>query len=133
MLKRTLYTIFNFLVVSILITGLLPVTGSGFEPKSRLQPELANLALRAPDMVLSVIIQEMPGTSGVKQEVAELGGQVTRDLDIIHAVAAEMSAGAALRLRPRDARRVRWRQSKCANGANPRCRRQLHRHNPDFA
>ena len=98
MLKKTLSTSLNLFVALRMVIGFLPLGSPGLEQSAHIQPILTEWATRAPDKVVRVIIQKAADGSAVEQDVAQLGGRVTRDLSIIHAVAAEMTAEAALRL-----------------------------------
>jgi serine protease AprX len=78
---------------------------SGFKRARNLQPQLAQLATQEPDRIVSVIIQ--PGdTLHARAAIESLGGEITRELDIIHAVVAEIRAGAAPSLAANPG--VRW-------------------------
>jgi serine protease AprX len=68
-----------------------------------LNPSLAALAERSPDMRVEVIVQLDQGVSRTAAAplVRELGGKVTRDLHIINAVAAELPAAGAAELASR--------------------------------
>jgi serine protease AprX len=70
------------------------------------QPVLVQVADRNPDQSVSVIIQKLTGASGVEDQVRALGGAVTRNLSIIHAFSAEMTAGAAIEMARSSG--VRW-------------------------
>ena len=91
----------------ILIVGLLgcaaPAQGFG---AAKAQPELAAMAAQDPGRVVSVIVQKVAGATGAEERVAALGGQITQDLHIINAFAAEMSAQGAVQLSKAD--QVRW-------------------------
>ena len=62
------------------------------------QPVLVELAAQDPTRMVQVIVQKVTTTSEVEEQVASLGGQVTQDLHIINAFAAEMSASDAVQL-----------------------------------
>ncbi len=62
------------------------------------QPALVELAAHNPTQVIQVIVQKAAGNSEVEKQVASLGGQVTQNLRIINAFAAEMSARDAVQL-----------------------------------
>jgi serine protease AprX len=73
---------------------------------SHAQPLLKQLAVTAPDMMVDVIIQKNLGSLGLEEEVAHLGGHITKNLDIINAVVAQMPAGKAAELAQSSS--VRW-------------------------
>ncbi len=70
------------------------------------QPVLVELAAQNPTQRVQVIVQKAAGTSEVEEQVTSLGGQVTQDLHIINAFAAEMTAEAAVELARTES--VRW-------------------------
>jgi serine protease AprX len=65
---------------------------------SRIQPALLELAAARPNERVSVIVQKTMANADVEEQVTRLGGVVTRDLRIIHAVAAQLPAQAAVEL-----------------------------------
>ncbi|NTU54867.1 MAG: S8 family peptidase [Anaerolineales bacterium] len=97
--------LFQFLIIASLL-----MTGVGSVPRqvlaAKAQSELAGLAAQEPSQLVRVIVQKLAGTSGAEKRVAALGGQVTRDLSIINAFSAEMTAEAAVELARTEA--VRW-------------------------
>jgi serine protease AprX len=64
------------------------------------------MATDNPAETVRVIVQKTAGNSAAEQDVARLGGHVTRDLSMINAFAAEMTAEAAVKLA--QATSVRW-------------------------
>jgi serine protease AprX len=84
--------------------------GLAFEPKgmqaASVQPQLLTLAMETPDMLVSVIAQKADKTDTAEKLVASLGGLITKDLHIINAFAAELTAQAAVALSQSNA--VRW-------------------------
>ena len=106
MLKKSSYMVFNLFVTLMLVFGFLPSRSLTPKHGPKIQPELANLAVQAPNTVVTVIVQKTKGDSRVEQDIAQLGGRVTRDLNIIDAVAAEMTATDAVRLGSYSS--VRW-------------------------
>jgi serine protease AprX len=84
------------------ITMIMAVAGSGSLPTvtlaSRAQPLLVQLAATEPQKIVSVIVQKNANATGLEEQVADLGGKVTKDLPIINAFAAEMTAGEAAEL-----------------------------------
>ena len=73
---------------------------------AKIHPLLIELAARAPDQIVSVIVQKIGISNQAENLTQNLGGKVTKDLHIINAFAAEMSAAAALQLAASPA--VRW-------------------------
>jgi serine protease AprX len=73
---------------------------------AKAQPQLVELAAQNPGQIVRVIVQEMPGAYEPEALVAKLDGQVTRELTIINAFAAEMPAGAVMELARSSG--VRW-------------------------
>jgi serine protease AprX len=72
----------------------------------RLQPILAQAAAVSPGQLVSVIVQKADQTPQAEQSAVRLGGTITKDLHIIHAFAAVMTAAAARELAASPA--VRW-------------------------
>jgi serine protease AprX len=70
------------------------------------QPILIQMAAQDPHQAVNVIVQKVTGSVNVEKQVARLGGTAIKDLKIINALAARMSAGAALELSHRPD--VRW-------------------------
>lgn len=99
--------IFNLIMALFLATGLI---GSFAPPTvnaaSRLHPALAEIASQTPDQAVRVIVQKADKITDAEQRVAQLGGTVIRDLAIINAFAADMSAEAAVELSKTGS--VRW-------------------------
>lgn len=62
------------------------------------QPELLYWARMHPQATIGVMIQKRTPTPDLAQQVERLGGHVTKNLDIIQAVAAELPADQLLRL-----------------------------------
>ena len=104
MKKRHIVQIF---IVFILMLGLFgtPPPAQGFEA-AKAQPVLIELATQTPSQMVRVIVQKMAGATDTEERVSALGGQVTQDLHIINAFAAEMSAKDAVQLSK--AGSVRW-------------------------
>jgi serine protease AprX len=93
--------------IAVLVLGLFgsaaPAQGSA---AAKAQSALVEMAAQNPGQTVSVIVQKAKDASGVEARVSRLGGQVTQELQIIHAFAAEMSASAALQLSKTGG--VRW-------------------------
>lgn len=70
------------------------------------QPLLIEMSAQDPDQMIRVIVQKAAGTSDAEQEMTNLGGQVTADLHMINAFAAEMTVEAAVKLAQKDS--VHW-------------------------
>jgi serine protease AprX len=72
----------------------------------RLQPLLLHMVAAQPQQRVRVIVQKTGHDHAVENQVASLGGQITTDLHIINAFAAEMTASAAFELAQADG--VKW-------------------------
>jgi len=87
-------------LVSLLLVTTLP--GPAVPPSDymalKAQPILAQIAAADPDQVVSVIVQKAAGAAGIEKQIYNLGGKVTKDLNIINAFSAEISAGAVVKL-----------------------------------
>jgi len=97
--------LFQFLIIaSLLMAGM----GSASQPAlaAKAQPLLMQIAAQDSDQQVSVIVQKLGATDAAENLVTRLNGKVTKDLHIINAFAAEMSAEAALELARSVA--VRW-------------------------
>jgi serine protease AprX len=70
------------------------------------QPQLLQLALQQPNTLVDVIVQKSVSDRRVEDEVLNLGGQITKNLDIINAFVATMPASALPNLARADG--VRW-------------------------
>jgi serine protease AprX len=95
-----------FLVLTFAATALGPANLVSGSSAPRLQPILAQLAAQSPQGLVSVIVQKADHTAAAEQQVAQLGGHVTKDLSIINAFAADVTASAAQELAGSPA--VRW-------------------------
>ncbi len=73
---------------------------------AQLHPTLAEMAAETPETLTTVIVQKTDDSGRAEALAESLGGQVTKDLQMINAFAAEMPARAALRLSRSSA--VRW-------------------------
>jgi serine protease AprX len=93
----------TFVVVSSLFS---PMPLSQAQISKAVQPELLEIAAQNPTEWVQVIVQSEVGKHGAKDLIAQLGGKVTEDLSIINAFAAEMPAGAVVRLA--GSRLIRW-------------------------
>jgi serine protease AprX len=104
---RKIKLITNLLFIATLLLSLVGSSGVYTGPSiSRAQPLLLQLAITTPGQMVDVIIQKNVGALGLEEEVAHLGGHVTKDLGIINAVAARMPAGKAAELAQSSS--VRW-------------------------
>ncbi|MFN8444063.1 MAG: S8 family peptidase [Caldilineaceae bacterium] len=61
--------------------------------RANIQPQLLQLAKEEPDLPVSVIVQQSQSGKNIAEDVVSLGGTITNDLRIIHAVAVKISAG----------------------------------------
>ncbi len=97
----------NVLLAAILVLASFTFIGPLPAPVvAHAQPVLLQMADEQPDQTVSVIVQKAAKGAGVEELVAALGGQVTKDLHIINAFAAELKAKDALELARADG--VRW-------------------------
>lgn len=95
------------MVPLIMIFGMIAMAalpGSGSVQKA--QPLLVEIAAEDPQQVISVIVQMLGEGAGLEAKVVRLGGEITKELQIINAFAAKMSAGAVLELAREP--EVRW-------------------------
>lgn len=97
----------NLLLALALVLGLLgPVSMPPVALGANLHPLLAQLAVESPEQAVAVIVQKAGSSDRAEKLAARLGGTVTKDLRIINAFAAEMTANAASRLAANPS--VRW-------------------------
>jgi serine protease AprX len=99
----------NLLLVVALMLPLMAVTPAhapSVGRAQRVQPILLQMAAEQPEARVSVIVQKTVKDTSVENLVTGLGGQVTKDLSIIHAFAAEVPGKAVPELAW--ARGVRW-------------------------
>lgn len=98
-MKNSSLRLVSWLILLTLVTGFFVPAASPVDSTSvRVQPLLAGMATNDPSQTVRVIVQKEAGTSDAELEVARLGGQVIRDLSMINAFAAEMTAGSVARL-----------------------------------
>ena len=99
MTQNRFYTSLIFLLGLLLVGTLLgpAVTPSDYMAL-KAQPILAQIAASDPDQRVSVIVQKADRAADVEKQVSKLGGKVTKDLSIINAFSAELSAGAVIEL-----------------------------------
>ena len=104
---RKFKLVINFLFIAALLLGL---AGSNALPTAtrvaHAQSLLLQLAAQAPEQIVDVIIQKNAGAMNLEDEITSLGGQVTKDLGFIHAVAARLPAAKAIELA--NSPSVRW-------------------------
>jgi serine protease AprX len=98
MIKTKWFKILNLFLGLLLVTALLgsaaPLPDNS---ATRAQPVLIEIAASNPSQLLSVIVQKVTGATDVEKQVSSLGGKVTKDLSIINAFSAEMTAAAAMK------------------------------------
>src|SRR6266487_2148789 len=89
-----------FLALGLAISFVQPVQASSSGvTDGRTDPSIARLAHASPKAPVSVIVREQqPSSSAAEDLVRKLGGRITRELPIIRAFAARLSAGSALEL-----------------------------------
>ena len=99
MIQNRFYKSLIFLLGVLLASTLLgpAVTPSDYMAL-KAQPILAQIAAADPDQRVSVIVQKVAGAVDVEKQISKLGGKVTKDLSIINAFSAELSAGAVIEL-----------------------------------
>ena len=104
---RKINLITNILLV---LTMLMSLAGSStvgnVTAVNRAHPLLVYLASTAPKQIVSVIIQKTALATGLEEQVAQLGGKVTKDLAMINAITADIPAGKVAMLA--DTPGVRW-------------------------
>src|SRR3954470_13296780 len=83
--------ILRFLLLSALFLPLVATTSSA-DAAPRVQQVLLDMAAQRPDAHISIIVQKLVHDDSVEQTVVQLGGTVTKDLRIINAFAADISA-----------------------------------------
>ncbi len=103
----------KMLIFSHLILGLAlilclfgPVRGVADPAETKAHPLLLQMAAEEPEQKVAVIVQKLAREADYTALVAQLGGEITKDLHIINAFAAELPAEAALKLARNDG--VRW-------------------------
>lgn len=96
---------FQLLIIAALLfsVGAVPAQPS---PMAKAQPVLLEMSVYNPGQLVRVVVQKASTGADAEGQVVELGGQVTHDLTIINAFAAEMTADAAIELARSEA--VRW-------------------------
>lgn len=94
-----------FLIVALMLP-LAAVTRVQAPTAARVQPVLLQMAATQPDQVVGVIIQKTAQATGGEELAARMGGADTKDLSIINALVAEMTAKDAVQLA--STRGVRW-------------------------
>ncbi len=86
----------NGFIILALLTALAwsfgPTTGTA---QAKTQALLLQMAAQAPEKTISVIVQKASSTQQAEALAVKLGGRITKDLSMINAFAAEMTAGAA--------------------------------------
>lgn len=87
---------FQVILMVTLALGLLgPVSVPTVGQTANLHPLLAQMAAQSPEQAVAVIVQETESSGRAEKLAVQLGGTVTKDLRIINAFVAEMTAGAA--------------------------------------
>jgi serine protease AprX len=97
-MKRFRKIIQIFIVLTFILGLLGPVVLPASTVTSKAHPLLIQLAAKEPDRRVSVIVQKTTSGLDLEARVTRLGGEVTKDLHIINAFAAELPAGAAVAL-----------------------------------
>jgi serine protease AprX len=94
-MKKIPLRMINLLVVLALLIGLaVSSKGQTQAVDLRAHPQLVELANRAPEQRISVIIQKGLSSKNLEQQITQLGGKISQQLAIINALSAEIPAGA---------------------------------------
>lgn len=100
----------KFLALLIIIGLLSGLVGAGIlmnqQPAGNVHPLLAEVAAEDSDQMLAVIVQTYGDSASVQRKIESLGGTVTKDLYIINAISAQLSAKAVMELS--ELSEVRW-------------------------
>jgi serine protease AprX len=97
----------HFILAFTLLLGLIGLNAiPDLDRPANLHPALAQVAVKAPEQRVSVIVQKSAVSDEAERLVSQLGGHVTKDLHIINAFAAEIPAKAVPALAR--ASGVRW-------------------------
>ena len=94
------------IILVIAFSLMIPAALPGAFASAKVDPLLAQVATQTPEQPVSVIVQKTGESSQAEVLATHLGGKITRDLSIINAFSAEMSAGAARQLAASPS--VRW-------------------------
>lgn len=105
-MKRQLFLRYLLCTVLLLALVLSPAANPTQTSAAKAQPALVQAAALNPAQVVSVIVQKLGLGTSVEKMVGKLGGTITQDLSIINAFAAELPAGAAVKLASQPG--VRW-------------------------
>lgn len=89
-IKKIILSLVVLLTMIGLVGGMLISTTARV---ASVQPQLTQLAVEMPDRIISVIAQKADTTQRAEKLVWRLGGEVTKDLHIINAFAADIPAG----------------------------------------
>jgi len=104
---KQIYRTTQVLATLILILGMVgPAAVPDSAGVAKAHPLLLEMAAEQPDQRVAVIVQKADQTGQAETLVGQLGGAVTKDLHIINAFAADMTAEAAVELARRPD--VRW-------------------------
>jgi serine protease AprX len=93
-------------VMALVLSLMMPLAAPLVPQGTRVQPLLLEMAAQDPDQTVSVIVQKTVKDDRVEQAVGALGGKVTKDLHIINAFAAVMTAQDVAQLAKIDG--VKW-------------------------
>lgn len=77
----------------LLATLLPPAPISVASAHANIQPQLMQLASEEPELPISVIVQQNQAGKDISEDITSLGGTITKDLSIIHAIAVTLPAG----------------------------------------
>lgn len=84
------------LLAALMLLALVPAATQPAAPRA--QAQLLALGQSQPNSIVQIIAQKASPTSDLSARVAALGGTITSDLHIINAVAAQLTARAAIEL-----------------------------------
>jgi len=102
-LQKSLCLFLNLFLISSLFAF---APSSSVNTIVKAQAALVEMAASDQNEVVNVIVQKVDETTSVEKQVSRLGGEVTKDLNIIDAFAAEMTAGSAMEIARSS--NVRW-------------------------
>ena len=93
--KSITQIILSIVILAALIVPIFP--NANLSP-AKIHPSLIRIADESPDEVVSVIVQLKQQTQDVEALISKIGGDVTHDLGILHAVTAQLPVSSAMKL-----------------------------------
>lgn len=104
---KILQRIFLVMITLVLVVGSLgPVSVPTVGSPTNVHPLLRKIAAENPDQMVSVLVQKVDHSGRAEWLVAKNGGDLIKDLDIINALVAELTAQSAVNLASDPA--IRW-------------------------